>query len=589
MTTVGNLPQRLAQRIGSVPSWVWLMICGIVMTAVFYFGFTVPYPFATYADKANYTIARLGNFSADSAFLFIGCFVVLFGFYLIGLRIGLRPVTRLHWLLVVIFAVIFNAVLLPMYPVDAADVYDYIIRGRMTTIYGLNPMIDTPAKVKDDPFYKFAAWRNVPSAYGAGWEVIAAAGTRIAGDDQTANVMIFKLIDLAGNLLTMLFIALTLRLVAPKRALLGVYLFAWNPLVPYMTTGSIHQDTVMAAWMVIAVYCMARRWYTASTLAALVGALIKFIPVMMIPFIALIALRQLKDTNARIRYVVSTAVLGGVLFLATYGPFWRGLDTLGIDRRTAMYTGSVATVARQQLGYIFDGRTGEASQTPNTNNILKWVVLGAMALFGLSQLERVLTKPLNEIEADPVYVARITATVLLFYLTVACIWFQSWYVLWLLPLVALLDDTPLRRVIILFSYLVTWQSFLYNYVTLRIGTGQPFAPIPYRDLIIVAVVQLPIWGYVIYYWLSTRWRQAHRTELNVTVGQKLAAARQVVQLTPTFLADLLNLRTDDVVTYERGEKSIPINTAALLSDAVNLDLSQLIEPVEKTTSDSLST
>ena len=37
---------------------------------------------------------------------------------------------------------------------------------------GLNPLQDSPSQVRFDPFYGFAAWHDVPSAYGPVWEKI---------------------------------------------------------------------------------------------------------------------------------------------------------------------------------------------------------------------------------------------------------------------------------------------------------------------------------------------------------------------------------------------------------------------------------
>ena len=98
-----------------------------------------------------------------------------------------------------------------MYPADAADVYDNIIRGRMAAIFGLNPLKDTPNQEKQDPFYQFSAWRNVPSAYGPVWEMVAQASVRaVNNSDRNANVVAFKLVGAIGYCITTLFIALAL-------------------------------------------------------------------------------------------------------------------------------------------------------------------------------------------------------------------------------------------------------------------------------------------------------------------------------------------------------------------------------------------
>ncbi|HVO42548.1 MAG TPA: helix-turn-helix transcriptional regulator [Aggregatilineales bacterium] len=561
----------LARVITHIPALVWLIVSGAGLTALYWFGFGTRYSFAKYGTRAQQSMATLNNFSADGAFLFIASFVALFALYGLALRFGRRRVNRrAGWVVVGVFAVLMNLALLPMHIFDAVDVYDYVIRGRMSAIYGLNPMHDTPSEVPSDPFYGFAAWHFVPSAYGPAWERIASLGSRIAGDDNQTNVIVFKAISVIGYLITALFVVLTLLTIAPKRALLGLLLFAWNPLVVYMTGGGGHNDTLMTAGLTVAIYCLVRRWYIAGTTAALLGALIKFMPVLLIPIIAIVALRDL-SIRLKIRYVLVSAVLCGALAVLFYGPFWTGLDTLGLDRRSLMYTGSVATLVRQTIAIPLDGHSGETAETPNADNVLKYVVTGLMGIFYLSELWEVFE------DQDRMRPIRTIARVLLFYLLVACIWFQAWYVLWVLPLAAVLDNSPMRRLILLFSYLVTWQSFLYNYVTLRPPVSN-WAPLPWRDLIPVGVVMGTAWAYVAWFWIASWLRRGARTPFNIMIGERLRTARLAANLPIVDLADDLSLRTDDLVSYECGDKAPPIDRAKALSERLHIDLSSLVKP-----------
>ncbi|HLY28338.1 MAG TPA: helix-turn-helix domain-containing protein [Aggregatilineales bacterium] len=553
----------------NLPAAVWLALSGTGIAAIFLGAFASRYSLAKYGATPQATVASINNLSAEGAFLYVAGFALLFGAYWLGLRRGLHPSSRLVWLLIAAFSVIFNVILLAMYPVDAADIYDNIIRGRIAAIYGLNPMAVTPSHMSDDPFYPFAVWNTTTSAYGPLWEQMAAFSSRIAGDDPTANVIVFKALSILGYAITTILIWLSLKRIAPRRAITGVYLFAWNPLVLFMTAGVGHNDSVMIAFMALSAYCLLRRWYVASTLAALLGALVKFIPVLMIPIIAVIALRELR-VSTRLRYLALSAVIGGALVVALYAPYWHGLDTLALDRRAGMYTGSVATLARQTLGYVFDGHTGESADTPNTNNVLKYVVLVLLAVFYLDRLRYVWQTPSR---ADKLLGVRATMQVILFYLLVSCIWFQSWYALWVVGLAALLDNTPMQRFVLLFSYLVTWQTFLYNFVTLR---PEGWAAIPWRDLIPIATVMGVAWAYIVAYWVSTWLRAVLRSPFAVRLGERLHAAREALQLDSSDLADELGWRTDDLLDYERGYQSPSVDRARALSQRLGVDLSQVL-------------
>jgi hypothetical protein len=55
-----------------------------------------------------------------------------------------------------------------MYPIDAADIFDNIIHGRIWGVYGANPFQQVAQDFQNDPFYHYVAWRRTTSAYGPG-------------------------------------------------------------------------------------------------------------------------------------------------------------------------------------------------------------------------------------------------------------------------------------------------------------------------------------------------------------------------------------------------------------------------------------
>ncbi len=478
-STQPNAQQSTAQTQSTIRPTTLLLISAI-MAAMFYVAFTRPYSLAQHGEEAGQTFSGLSNLSSQSALLYVGGFAVVFGLYLLAAQRLSGRLTRAHWAALIGGALLINAVLLPLYPLDADDVYDNIIRGRMTSVYGLNPLRAVPNDIANDPFYRFTGWRDIPSAYGPGWELLSGLTSKLAGDDNTANVIAYKLLSLIGYAAAALLIGLTLRIIAPERAALGVYLFAWNPLIAFTTSGTAHNDVVMAAFIAGSVYCLMRRWYVGATLAALVGTLVKFIPILLIPFIVIVALREL-SMRGRLRYVLGSALLGGALIVLLYLPF--GLDTISLptNRVGNMFTGSAGAVIRQALEQYTD--------TDTAAKIVRYTVIGLFGLFYLWQMWIVFKR------RDPLAAVRASAAVILFYLLVSATWFMAWYVTWAVVLVAVLPDGRLRRLTLVFSYLVTWEAFLYDYVTLRFDG---WAPLPWRDLV-------PVASYIGIAWLYTLW------------------------------------------------------------------------------------
>ena len=553
-----------------------LILLGSIIGLVFHFGFASRYSLNYYGIFPWQTIGTLNRYSSGGALLYIAAFGIIFSAYGLGywlIRRTSRKDTvggaKSSGLLTVVvgFGLLFNLMLLPMYPADAADIYDNIIRGRMSAIYGLNPLKNTPNDIKQDIFYPFTAWRNVPSAYGPAWEMLAQITDQVVNtSNRTRNVIAFKLVSIAGYALSALLIALTLHKIAPRRVLVGLYLWMWNPLVVYMTAASGHNDTVMVACMLAAIYLASRRWYVAGTLAVILGTLVKFIPVFLLPLIVVAAYRAL-GWRRWLRYLLVSGGLGALLIVGAYAPYWHGWETLRTERRDLMYTGSVATVVRELLIPVLDQTVIEAppSKTPITNALLANSTLILFGLFYAIQLIYLWRDP------EPITLIRIAARLLLFYLLVVSLWFQAWYVLWVMALVALLEDTPVRRLVMLFSYLVTWQPLLYDYLVVRTRTGMY---LPWLDLVPVSIYMGYLWLYSGWYQLTTGLQKRGRQADDQQIGLRLEQARQSAGLSLSELSDELAIPYDVLGQYTRGERSLRLDHGRRLAQRLELTLEE---------------
>ncbi len=547
-------------------SFFGLAICGIAVGILFFYGFAGRYSLSQFGNLPRQSIATLNKYSNEGALLYIVVFVLLFAAYWLGYQI-IRGLSQRRFLVIIVgFSVLFNLIMIQMYPADASDVYDYILRGRMTSVYGLNPLKDVPNEIKQDSFYEFISWRSVPSAYGPAWELLAGFASRLAGDDRTTNVITFKLLAVAGYGLASLFIGLALIKIAPRRLLGGLYLFMWNPLLIYMTAGIGHHDALVASTIALAIFSLTRRWYVAATLALVLGTLLKFIPLMLVPIIAVIALRQLRGRSL-LRYLILSALLSILLAAAAYAPYWHGWETLRLERRDRMYTGSVATVIRELLIPTLDNKPIQTSptDTPITNALM---AQGSIILFGLFYLWQ-LIRLWRAGQQDTLLPIRIIGRVLLFYLLVVSLWFYSWYLIWILPIAAVLDDAPLRTLTLRFSYLVTWQSFLYNYLAI---TTKGSDWLPWLDLAPVAIYMGYAWAYVAYYQVANMLRRWQINPRNISIGAQLQQARVAANLSRDTLSDELAIPYAVMEQYEAGQKALNLDHAHKLAQRLGLSL-----------------
>jgi hypothetical protein len=396
---------------------------------LYWLGFTRPYGLTTYYRRPLLNLYDLSRHEPLTNWRLLGTFLVLGLLYWLGWRTALGARGRSAWAVVLGGFVISSTVLLFLYPFDAADVFDNIMHGRLLGVYGANPFQQVAADFKGDPFSRYVAWPRSTSAYGPGWELVAAATARLAGDGIVANVLAFKLVGglfLAGCIAI---VAALLRRRAPRRALAATLMIAWNPVILYETLGQGHNDVAMVFWILLSIWWLAGGRRARSVLALVVGALFKFIPLLLLPAAGLVALRTLRGTAARLRFVALTAGAAAVLVVLAYAPFWHGPETLGVERRRGLYTSSLPATAIALL----DAPLGR-EQATSTVSLAAGVATALLALYQGVQAGRA-----------PSWqsLARAAFLVLMLYLLFTCLWFQQWYAVWPLAVVPLLSPGPL--------------------------------------------------------------------------------------------------------------------------------------------------
>jgi len=459
-----------------------LFIAAALSAAIYWFGLTQSAYLLVLYREPLIDLNRLSGGVPERLWPLMLAFVALFALYLLGWKAAQRVSTRSAWLIVIGGVVIFAVILLFMYPYDAADLFDNIMHGRIISVYHANPFRDIPAQFASDPFYPYLGWRKSISAYGPGWETLAALSARLAGDDLIVNVLVFKAVLVAflagcGGL-----IVLILRRLAPERALAGLVLFVWNPVVVYETFGQGHNDVAMLFWMLLAIWLVLKKRYTLTILALLIGALFKFIPLLFIPAAVAIALRDLGTPRARLRWLIITTVASVVLVGLAYAPFWNGVETLSITRRTQLYTSSLPTAIYTLLQFSIS--QPEAA---------RWVSLTALTLTGLCALWAAWWAWHDRSDLS---LTRSMYYLIMFYLLLAVPWFHPWYAVWAIGLAALLPVGHAVRLALLFSFAVLSKLLIFAPQLLWIARPPEVAR--FNEVLLGPLVLLLPWLYALY-------------------------------------------------------------------------------------------
>lgn len=506
-----------------------LVLLGGIAGVAYYLGFVRPYLLPTYYSKPLLDLAKISGYTGTSANEWAFTWIVLFACYYGAFRIcpPAEGVTRLfrRFTLVLIcgFAIFYAANLLFMYPVGAADLFDQIFRARLTAHYGFNPFTTLPSSIVGDTFQQYVAWKGDPSPYGPIWESLGAGVSLLAGESLWANLIEFKLLVIGAYGVSIGLTYGILRAVKPEWALRGTLFFAWNPLVLFEVAGNGHNDAVVVMFVLLAIFFLVKAWRLAVLPALMAGALTKFIPILLVP-IAIGALwrdrgrtagRRRKKADEENREgekqavggmtrsaVLSSLAIGVVLAVGlaaiVYAPFWTGPESILPRNRQTLFTASIPKVVLDYLTRDFG--VGEAVAQWWVRNIAYGIV-GLVAVGLTLWVWR--TPDATTPEGRTLLLRRTLIAfyeIIFTYLLVASLWFQPWYLLWLIgltaPVAAVAGITYVHRTL-LFCLGGVLNYFVWDFIWLWNRTE-------FRNIQItsaIAIYALPV-VYTLYVWFG---------------------------------------------------------------------------------------
>lgn len=435
--------------------WPFLatLALGLASLAGYIFGLVRPYSLIRYGDRPLLDLGKIGGYDPAAGLRYTALFGALWLAYLAAGALAAR-VTR--WLCPLAYggAALFSIVLVGLYPITAADVFNYVLYG-LVQHRGANPLVVPPADVIGPPLIDYSAWPDHPSPYGPAWQWIAFAVTGVTGERLLAGILAFKLVLAGCHLLNTILVARIAAGSGTVRPAVAALWYGWNPLILYETVGNGHNDVVTLTALLLALWALTRP-AGARALAlplTMLGVLSKYVAGLWLPPLALALWRVRPPSHGRNARTWSLLVACGacVALAALSGwPFWAGGETFtGVRRQSDLYTTSFGALAMVVL--VERRQMLEASALLDG---LKAAMLVALAL-------TVLVRRPRDGTVEEVGGALFDLT--LVYLLVGALWFQPWYLVPLLGLAPLVD-TARRAVAVAFALGATGSYVVYFYV-----------------------------------------------------------------------------------------------------------------------------
>lgn len=480
-----------------------IVLVGLALasTGLYWQGITRQYPLAKGLAGTHRTWPALVDASLRAGWMHAGVYTLLILCYMLALRVATRVPARqvVPAMCVVVAGWLAGSVsLLPAYPGESLDIFDYIVRGRMQVMFNVSPLATTPAAFPNVPFYGYATWKGWVDAYGPLWEGLSgmlaravSAFTRATLPDYVVGYRLLAIMmaGLCGGL-----IMLIARRAAPRLLVVALATWLWNPLLLISTALGGHNDGMMLALMLVALLCVQREHWLLGLLALGLAAHVKIMALLLLPALALGLVRRRGWKRA-----FGTALTALLLLLplswTLYKPFggWQTLPRMIRERAILTYN-SPANIAFDILYRVRHWQVTPARQAAIRGSTLLFLLVAAALMLWFWWRTR--TRP-----ADDAMVWRVGIVITMAYLLVGCFWFQEWYVMWVLVLAALLPASSFTlRGLPAFSL----GALLSNISTefLNQDPLHRFKPLQI-DSIMVAVLWMPLLGVLI---LPLLWR-----------------------------------------------------------------------------------
>ena len=420
--------------------WLALVTAGLILLGVLTVGLLEPLSLRRFPDviPTDQPLATALGTDQAGALRFVIPVALAFAVFALAVWLAVGIAGRAAFALVLAGTLASSAVLLPINPVGAQDIYHNIADARTAWIYGDNPTVIPPNGYVGDPIVaRVPAWQDFPSVYGPVWYIVSGLPLPFAGDDLWANVLGQKALTAAFLFATTLLVMLAAGRIRPGGAAAAGVLVGWNPLLQFETAGNAHNDVVMVAFAVAALYAVTRRWWLAVFPLLALSVATKYVLILLGPVLLVWLLRR-RDVPRR--QVGLSLLLGAAVGALVYVPFFTGADTLdAVRRQTGYNTSSPSALLDAWLW------TRVTFDPVESSKLMKLIVVPPfLAAYGwlLWRIPR---------DAGLVALVRACYWAVFLLLVIATWWFWPWYLLFLVPLGALLPGSRTGITALVFS------------------------------------------------------------------------------------------------------------------------------------------
>jgi hypothetical protein len=228
----------------------------------------------------------------------------------------------------------------------STDLLMYAVYGRLAGVYGLNPYLTAPSSAGADALLGWASrtpeYATYATPYGPLWTALGATiGLSLPSQAPLTQALAYRLVGAVAFGLTA-WLVWRLAPVGSSAPIGGggatsrgltLALYAWNPLVLFELIAGGHNDGLMLCLVMAGLAATAsapRRWWIATALMW-AGALVKWVPALVLVFVTTAQLRTLGSWQQRAHRLAGIVGLVLVMTLVLFAPWLDARDPAALQ------------------------------------------------------------------------------------------------------------------------------------------------------------------------------------------------------------------------------------------------------------------
>lgn len=325
------------------------------------------------------------------------------------------------------------------------DLFEYSARGRMLSIYKLNPYLHTPMEIKNDIFFPLIFWKRTPECYGPLWAAIGAFHTLFFKNSVTLTTFMHKLILLAFLGMSASIFYKLCKDNIPENAGSTTLAFLLNPLIIVMTLIDGHNEIAMAFFMLCAFYFLVKSKYALSSMFLAFAIAIKFVYILLAPIFVLCILSDKKPHGVKEK--IYKIIMGGAIFAFTTVVSWFPFGWESVKAIIYYYSELSKNFWVDSIPYavyFVSDKIGIA--------ISKNLLSGIFLILFVAAYFCMLGYFLKKAKMDKQALFTASALILLALLFTNSTPFQAWYLVWVIPFIYLSNIRLKFQLAFLLSY-----------------------------------------------------------------------------------------------------------------------------------------